>query len=737
MLRLETQLNPQQLRCVETIEGPLLILAGAGSGKTRVITYRIAHLVENKKVNGENILAVTFTNKAAEQMRVRVQGLLRPGRSADPLIATFHSFCVRILRPNIGALGYGRDFSIYDQADQLALIKGCLKEAQLTDQGLSPRWALSQISEAKNRGRSPEDLYAKAYDQKGERLSLVFDLYRKKLREANALDFDDLLLKTVELLRDQEAVRLSLNERFAYLMVDEYQDTNRPQYELIRLLTQTRQNICVVGDEDQSIYSWRGADIQNILSFEKDYPGTEVIKLEQNYRSTKTILEAASALVSNNRARKGKTLWTDQGDGAAIGYYEAEDPEAEALFVVQQIRAHQRSESNKSVAVLYRTNFQSRYFEEACRRYGVKYAIVGGFSFYERAEIKDLLAYLNLMLNPHDRISLLRIINTPPRGIGKATVDALEKESKDSKLSLWETLEHVLEKQTLPVRALKALTPFCTQIRQFRHELETHSLSELIQIILDRSGYHQWLQAEDTEETRSRLDNLQELVIAARDSQKRGETLREFLDHAALVSDTDDFDEHALVNLMTIHSAKGLEFPLVCLVGLEEDLFPHSRSLLNKEGLEEERRLCYVALTRARQKLLLTRARFRRFLGGESFNRTAPSCFISEIPSNLVQKTWESPKSAKRSYDGPTYNDADSIRKFYRQRGKRIDLTPRKTEIEVGGFKQGHTVRHRKYGIGSVVRCEGEDDSCKLTVLFPQHGLKKLLVKYAGLERVY
>ena len=736
MLRLETQLNPEQLRAVETIEGPLLILAGAGSGKTRVITYRIAHLIENKQVRADRILAVTFTNKAAEQMKVRVKALLRRGRGADPHISTFHSFCVRVLRPNIGPLGYGSDFSIYDQADQLTLIKNCLKELELSDQAFSPRSALSRISESKNRGRSPRELYAQAQDPKGERLSLVFDLYQKKLRQANALDFDDLLLKTVELLRSQEALRLGLNERFAYLMVDEYQDTNRPQYELIRLLTQSRQNICVVGDEDQSIYSWRGADIQNILSFEKDYPASRMIKLEQNYRSTKTILAAAGAVVAHNRARKGKKLWTDQVAGALIGYYEAEDPEAEALFVVQQILAHQRSEGNEPVGVLYRTNFQSRYFEEACRRCGVKYSIVGGFSFYERAEIKDLLAYLNLTLNPHDRVSLLRVINTPPRGIGRVTVDALEKESRDSNLSLWEVVEQAVEKKTLPARALKALTPFCMQIRQFRSELETRPLSELIQIILDRSGYRQWLQAEDTEEARSRLENLQELVIAARDSQNRGENLREFLDHAALVSDTDDFDEDATVTLMTIHAAKGLEFPLVCLAGLEEDLFPHSRSLLNQEGLEEERRLCYVALTRARRKLLLTRAKFRRFLGGESFNRTEPSCFISEIPPDLLQKTWGAPKSVRKSYDGPTYNDADSIRQFYRQRGKRIDLAPRKTEIEVGRFKQGHRVRHRTYGIGSVVRCQGEGDDCKLTVLFPRHGLKKLLVKYARLERV-
>ncbi len=569
-----------------------------------------------------------------------------------------------------------------------------------------------------------------------ERLAVAFDLYQKKLRESNALDFDDLLLKTVGLLKKQETVRERLNDRFAYLMVDEYQDTNRAQYELIRLLTQSHQNVCVVGDEDQSIDSWRGADIQNILSFEKDYPGTRVIKLEQNYRSTKTILDAAGAVVANNRARKGKKLWTEQDSGALISLYEGPDAEAESLFVVQQILTHQRSGSNEPAAVLYRTNFQSRYFEEACRRHNLKYSVVGGFSFYERAEIKDLLAYLNLTLNPQDRVSLLRVINTPPRGIGKATIDALANESRSSGRSVWDVMEQAVEEKTLHPRAVKALTRFCVQVQTFREELKSKPLSELIQLILEQSGYLQWLREEGTEEAQSRFENLQELVNAARDSEDRGENLRDFLDHAALISETDDYDERAKVTLMTIHSAKGLEFPLVCVVGLEEGLFPHSRTLLNPDEIEEERRLCYVALTRARKKLVLTRAKYRRFLGGENFNETTPSRFITEIPAELLQNARGEQRASQPAYDGPTYNDAASIRQFYRQRGKSIDLAPKRRKVPGDHFKQGHYVRHRKYGVGSIVRCEGEGGDCKLTVSFPSYGLKKLVVKYAGLEKV-
>jgi DNA helicase-2/ATP-dependent DNA helicase PcrA len=739
MIHLEKALNPQQLKAVQTAEGPLLILAGAGSGKTRVITYRIAYLIENRQVRPDQILAVTFTNKAAEQMTHRVYSLLWVGRSGNPAISTFHSFCGRVLRRDIAAIGYGRDFTIYDDADQLSLVKSCLKELDLDEKVLSPRAVLSRVSYAKNHGLSPEDIYQQAYDLKTEKTAIAFGLYEKKLKQANALDFDDLLLKTVELLENHPLVKQRLNEQFRYVMVDEYQDTNRIQYQLIRQLTQLQQNLCVVGDEDQSIYSWRGADIQNILSFEEDYPQAQIIKLEQNYRSTKNILEAAGSVVSNNVARKGKSLWTEKIGGDLVTVYEAPDAEAEALFVAQQILSSLRLHPNDSLAVLYRTNFQSRLFEEACRRNNIQYSVVGGFSFYERAEIKDLLSYLKLCLNPQDSVSLLRILNTPPRGIGKTTVDTLEQEARQRALSLWDTIEYALEQKTFSPRTLQALSEFRDRMQEFIEKAKEKPISKLIQEIIDKSGYMRWLEGEGTEDGMSRIENLQELVNAARDSEDRGEKLRDFLDHAALISDTDDYDERAKTTLMTLHSAKGLEFPLVFIVGLEEGLFPHSRSLVSQEQIEEERRLCYVGMTRAQRKLYLTRAKLRRFLGAESFNQTEPSRFIFEIPSNLMDNvSKEQVRKSAIAYEGPTYNSVESIREFYKQRGKQIDLSPVRREGTVpdNSLKYGTYVRHSKYGVGRVIRCEGEGDDSKLTISFPGYGLKKMVRKYAALERV-
>ncbi len=739
MLHLEQQLNAQQLDAVRATDGPVLILAGAGSGKTRVITYRIAHLIEDQRVRPESILAVTFTNKAAGQMRDRVNALLRGLRSANPLIATFHSFCVRVLRRHIAAIGYTNDFTIYDDSDQLTLLKSCLKELDVDEKLVAPRAALSKISHAKNHGISPPGAYQQAYDPKSEKIAVAFELYEKRLKQANALDFDDLLLKTVLLLDQHPTIRELLNRQYRYLMVDEYQDTNRAQYQLIRQLTELHQNLCVVGDEDQSIYGWRGADIQNILSFEKDYPTAKVIKLEQNYRSTKNILDAAGALVANNEARKGKTLWTERVGGEPVAIYEAPDAEAEALFVAEQILDHQRRHSGDSVAVLYRTNFQSRLFEEACRRNGIKYGVVGGFSFYERAEIKDLLCYLKLCLNPNDSVSLLRVINTPPRGIGKTSLDGLELETRQQGLSLWEAVSRTLEQRALPSRTLKAFAEFRSLMEELIAKSGKLAVSDLVRTAIERSGYSQWLREEGTEEALTRLDNLQELAGAALDGQERGETLRDFLDHAALVSDTDDYDERARVTLMTLHSAKGLEFPVVFVVGLEEGLFPHSRSMLSQNDVEEERRICYVGMTRAEKRLLLTRAKFRRFLGGESLSQTEPSRFLYEIPSDLLENI--SPGHFRKkaaTYQGPTYNNRESIQQFYQQRGKQVDLapSPKSDASRSGNFRNGTYVRHPKYGVGHVVRCEGEGDDSKLTISFPGYGLKKLVSKFAGLEKV-
>ena len=738
MMHLDRELNPQQLEAVRATEGPVLILAGAGSGKTRVITYRIAHLIEHQNVRPDSILAVTFTNKAAQQMKERVNALLRT-RLGNPLIATFHSFCVRVFRRYISAIGYGNDFTIYDDADQLSLVKSCLKELGLDEKVLPPRAALARISHAKNHGVDPAGAYRQAYDAKTEKIAVAYEMYEKKLRHANALDFDDLLLKTVLLLGQHDSIRGTLNAQYRFLMVDEYQDTNRAQYRLIRQLTEKQQNLCVVGDEDQSIYGWRGADIQNILSFEKDYPNARIIKLEQNYRSTKNILDASGSLVSKNEARKGKTLWTERTGGDPVTLYEAPDAEAEALFVAQQIQEYQRRHPLDSAAVLYRTNFQSRLFEEACRRTNLKYNVVGGFSFYERAEVKDLLSYLKLCLNPNDSVSLLRVINTPPRGIGKTSLDSLELEARQQGVSLWQALERIIETRSLPARALKAMADFHSLMQAFMEQSRQRPLSELIRTMIKESGYAEWLESDGTEEALTRLDNLKELVNAALDAENRGETLSDFLDHAALISDTDDFNERARVTLMSLHSAKGLEFPLVFVVGLEEGLFPHSRSLGSEAEIEEERRICYVGMTRAEKKLFLTRALSRRFLFGDSPNETVRSRFLKDIPSALIEDI--SPGRLIRkaaAYDGPTYNSLESIQQFYQQRGKQVDLAPAKKSppVETNRFKQGVYVRHPKFGVGHIVRCEGEGDESKLTISFAQYGIKTLMQKFAGLEKV-
>ena len=738
MMHLDRELNPQQLEAVQTTDGPVLILAGAGSGKTRVITYRIAHLIDTLKVRPDNILAVTFTNKAAQQMKDRVNALLHT-RLGNPLIATFHSFCVRVLRRYISAIGYGNDFTIYDDADQLSLVKSCLKELGLDEKMVQPRAALSRISHAKNHGVDPAGAYQQAFDPKTERIAVAYEMYEKKLRQANALDFDDLLLKTVLLLGQHESIRETLNSQYRFLMVDEYQDTNRTQYRLIRQLTERQQNLCVVGDEDQSIYGWRGADIQNILSFEKDYPNARVIKLEQNYRSTKNILDASGSLVSRNEERKGKNLWTERAGGDPVTLYEAPDAEAEALFVAQQIQDYLRRHPSDSAAVLYRTNFQSRLFEEACRRSSLKYNVVGGFSFYERAEVKDLLSYLKLCLNPNDSVSLLRVINTPPRGIGKTSLDSLELEARQAGISLWQALGRIIEARSLPARAFKALADFQSMMLGFMEQSQQRPLSELIRSLIEKSGYAEWLESDGTEEALTRLDNLKELVNAALDAENRSETLSDFLDHAALISDTDDYNERARVTLMSLHSAKGLEFPLVFVVGLEEGLFPHSRSLGSQAEIEEERRICYVGMTRAEKKLFLTRALSRRFLFGDSPNETERSRFLADIPSTLVEDI--SPGRLVRraaAYDGPTYNSRESIQQFYQQRGKQVDLAPTKKSQapESARFKQGIYVRHPKFGVGHIVRCEGEGEESKLTISFPGYGMKKMVQKFAGLEKV-
>src|SRR5580658_4411582 len=636
-------LNAQQREAVSHTEGPLLILAGAGSGKTRVIVHRIAHIVTAKRVPPSAILAVTFTNKAAGEMRDRVASLLAEEHlESEPLISTFHSFCVRLLRRDGEPLarvrpGFTRRFTIYDDEDQLAIIKAAYRSLGLDEKEfMQYRAALSRISHAKNVKQTPQDIYKQAANKESEALAAIFEQYEKALHSANALDFDDLLLEAVRLLRHDDPTRESWNRRLSYVMVDEYQDTNRSQYELMRLLTETHNNVCVVGDEDQSIYSWRGADIRNILDFERDFKNAKTIRLEQNYRSTKNILGAAGAVVENNKERKGKKLWTDAAAGDKLGLYAGFDAENEALFIADTIEKHLVANPADHVAVLYRTNFQSRPIEEALRRYGRKYCIVGGFSFYQRSEIKDTVAYLKLAASNYDSVSLLRIINTPARGIGRTTVDQIERYAREHSLSLWSAIERIIDDEKLSTRSQSSLVMFRNLIQELSLVASSRPLPDLLRFILDRTGYRKMLETDKSPEAEARIENLDELINAATEAAERGESIGDFLDHAALVSDADAVDERAPVTLMTLHNAKGLEFPVVFLAGMELGLFPHSRSMNSESALEEERRLCYVGMTRARKRLVLTWARYRRRFGGGELERSTPSWFLSEVPPDLI-----------------------------------------------------------------------------------------------------
>jgi len=773
VLPLIDKLNPEQRAAVEVTEGPLLILAGAGSGKTRVITSRIAWLIREKGVAPDSILAVTFTNKAAKEMGERVDRLLDHSTLAKPLLCTFHSLCVRLLRRDIEALkvngeGLTRSFAIYDENDQQAIVKQIMKRMGLDTKQLTPRAVLGKISWAKNHMVDPQEYYLSSKDANSERIAHIYQGYKAELRKSNALDFDDLLLEAVRLLKLSSEARERYQRRYRYLLIDAYQDTNRPQYELMKLLAGERKNVCAVGDEDQSIYSWRGADIRNILEFEKDFPNARIVRLEQNYRSTQVILEAAGAVVANNLQRKGKKLWTDRQGGSLIGYYEAPDGENEALFVADRIQKFLRETEGEDTggtrcAVLYRTNAQSRLVEEALRRYNIRYTMVGGFSFYERAEIKDLLGYLRLVRNPHDSMALQRVINAPARGIGKTTLETLERLALETGGSIWDALDAAIQSRLIPARARMAVesfrqlildaqammdpdfagklaadvaaaaesddadtdfgfgaaeagsgseesatsfdfgggenqlplldassfSPFAAEIKRpfltmpkrlpdppspdfesdpeevakdenggssaFRSPGDAATLPELIRFLIDRTGYIKALETEGSPESFSRIENLKELANAAHDAEVRGETLEEFLDHAALASDTDQFDPEARVTLMTLHAAKGLEFSLVFLAGLEEGLFPHSRTLNSPEELEEERRLCYVGMTRAMNTLVLSRARYRRRYGNDAPEMSIPSRFLEEVPSQLIEDLGGRSEASSSSWSTPGY----------------------------------------------------------------------------------
>jgi len=725
------ELNPRQRECVEAAEGPVLVLAGAGSGKTRVITYRVAHLIA-QGAPGESILAVTFTNKAAAQMKQRVLDLLsRSGLHAgEPWVSTFHSFCARLLRREATKLGLRRDFAIYDDDDQLAAVKMALRQIGSEEKTLTPRNLLDKISDAKNRAATPELLAAEAFDHRSRLVADVYRRYEDILRRSGGLDFDDLLLRAVAALRDVEDIRVRWTERFHYLQVDEYQDTNRVQYELVHLLAGSRRNICVVGDEDQAIYGWRGADVGNILRFSDDFPGAQVIRLEENYRSTQCILDAALGVVGKNVKRLGKTLTATRGKGPALRYFESRDAAAEAEYVAGEIFNIQRRELDAHCAVLYRTNAQSRAFEEAMRRVGIRYRVVGGFSFYQRAEVKDALSYLRLVLNPDDDLALLRILNTPPRGIGKTTEEALRKLAELHKSSLWTALEEMAASKAM-------LREFRTLILDLRAEAEKTPPAELLRHILDRTGYIDLLEQRDNVEDTARAENLQELVNALAEHTERGEELSDFLDQASLVSDADDYDENAQVTLMTLHSAKGLEFEHVYLAGMEEGLFPHSRSKQDADQLEEERRLCYVGMTRAKETLTLTRAVYRRIYGNEEMARSEPSRFLSEIPSELIESapgSLAAPGETRRYEPDPEY-DAEEFRRrrVYSQPARRAPAAPRRPRKDDNPLI-GARVRHPTYGVGTIVGVEGDEGDRKFTVSFTDHGVKKLMERFANLQ---
>jgi DNA helicase-2/ATP-dependent DNA helicase PcrA len=723
-------LNPRQQEAVRQTEGPLLILAGAGSGKTRTVTHRVAHLIHDRGVEPWRILAVTFTNKAAAEMKERLERLLGGGEL--PWVATFHATCVRILRREIEALGYSSDFSIYDDQDQERLLKGILRDLDIPEKILKPRAAAAAIDGAKNRGLFPEAM--ERGDFYSDLVARVYERYQSRLKQASALDFGDLLMLTVRLFENHPEILEKYRRRFAYIHVDEVQDTNQVQYRLIHLLAGGHRNLCVVGDDDQSIYRWRGAEIGNILGFEKDYPGCVVIRLEQNYRSTRTILEAAGGVVEKNLGRKGKTLWTDNPEGEKVVVETLSDDLEEARFVADEIaRLHRAGRHLRDIAVFYRTNAQSRPIEEALRGHNLPYVMFGGVKFYSRMEIKDILAYLRILLNPADTVSARRIVNVPPRGIGAATIDRIAPLEEEAGGFL-PACALALERGLISGAAARKVGEFVELIASFGRRLERLPYPQLTAEIIEESGYGPMLRQERTEESQGRMENLEQLLAGMEEHSGSEGTLREYLEQVALITDLDSYDASLdRVTLMTLHAAKGLEFPVVFMTGMEEGLFPHSRSQGGGDELEEERRLCYVGMTRAMEKLVLSHARRRRVYGDFQFN--PPSRFLAEIPPNLVAGTAAPARhkvsahnlaSVFESLAPSPLEDSGGEPSFEEE----VRVVPDAEE----GLRIGLRVRHPRFGIGSVRRVEGNGDNQKVTVYFNTVGAKKLLLKFAGLE---
>ena len=726
-------LNDRQCEAVKHTEGPLLITAGAGSGKTKVLTCRIAHLLE-LGVAPYRILAITFTNKAAKEMKERVTNLV--GAQADSIwLSTFHSFCAKLLRFEIdGFHGYTRNFTIYDSSDQLVLVKDCLKKLNLDDKQFTPRSVLGTISSAKNVLMDAKAFAAKASDFYEQKVADVYALYQEKLRENNAVDFDDLLFLAVRLLQENEEVREKYQSRFQYILVDEYQDTNHAQYALAKILAARWRNICVVGDADQSIYAWRGADIRNIIDFTRDYPDAASIKLEQNYRSTKTILHAANAVIDNNESRPKKTLWTENPTGNKIIHYQAQTEHDEADYIAGVIyNRHEIShEPYGDMAILFRTNAQSRVLEEKLMRYAIPYTMVGGTKFYDRKEIKDVLAYLRLLYNPEDSLSLTRIINVPKRNIGATTMEHVAAYAEAQGISLFEALSSTDE---IPVtkRAKASLENFAAMIFDLLNDIEGKDVLSLIETVIKQTGYGDMLdkEAEHDPQGESRKENVGEFLSVAKDymdSNPEG-NLQDFLENVALVSDVDDFESSdSKVTLMTLHAAKGLEFPVVFLTGLDEGLFPHSRTLMDPAQVEEERRLAYVGITRAERQLYVTNAVTRTMYG--RISAYMPSRFLAEIPPQFMEdyhRKSAMPQSRTTAVPG-------------RQRvsilTKPVASSLPKKHAVTDTFAKGDKVRHKIWGIGTVLDVIGEGPNMQMKIQFPTKGVRQVVVKYAPLEKV-
>ena len=737
-------LNPAQREAVEKTEGPVLILAGAGSGKTRVLTTRIGHLIEDKGVQPANILAITFTNKAANEMRERVEETLESDAS-DMWISTFHSCCVRILRKDINRIGYNRSFVIYDSADQVTLVKDCLKELNLNDKVFEPKMIISTISGAKDKLYDPKQFKAMHMnDNRMSKIADVYALYQDSLKRNSALDFDDLIFKTVELLKSDKEVLDYYRNRFKYIMVDEYQDTSKAQYELIKILAKEHQNICVVGDDDQSIYGWRGADIRNILEFEKDYDDVHVVKLEQNYRSTQIILDAANTVISNNIERKRKRLWSEKKDGELIKIQVAQDEIEESDFVADMIAkiSREQNRSYKDFAVLYRANAQSRSVEDALNRSQIPYNIYGGTKFYERKEIKDLIAYLRVIQNPQDDISIKRIINVPRRGIGLRTIEKIEDRASLKQESIYSVLIDIETNSEISTKARNSISEFVDNvIGTLRTMREVYPVSKLIEKVIesiDYYGYIDELYKGDKEEAEERKDNVKEFISVAMEFEQNSEEkdLETFLTGVALTSESSEEEEIDKVSLMTIHTSKGLEFPVVFIVGMEDGLFPIARAVrsMSDSEIEEERRLCYVGITRAKEILYLTLTQKRTLYG--KTNPSIASRFMEELPKECIERLNSAEKEL--SYSKANYNVLDKYKQKYMNTinktavAKQVNATIKSNEKEtnIDDIKPGARVHHPKFGVGTVVGMMGTD----VTIAFEQQGIKKINKEYTTLD---